>query len=572
MKAIGAILLLTATIVGGQSFPRDGALASSTPPSGNVKFSPVAGSITGAKTICLYSGSSCGNNIANTDIFYTLDGSAATPASTWYPCAGNTSGCITIPDPSATRMIIINAVLVQTTSTTASGCSVGSPCVGVIVQDGTNVQSRLKLNLACTSTQCPASNFTNPPATIQFGTASNNNGVRGVISSADFNYGQSEPTVDVYGNTNTAVDYEMATKGSTLAGGPDTEYLVNYDSSSQELSSPGCAHCTNFDVSRYIAHNYQGTSSSTQNAANLADLESDDNLYDSSQGTSTQCGASPTVACYGAFNFRCAPADLTVTVGGIKYGGYQHSSQTSNWKSFQPAVTVIPSYDCTYPFGTTSVISDFTSCNITFTPGAVNYNSQMSWGIDPGANLYIDQGTSKAETVHILTTSGNTVLTCIRGLGSNGAHTHSAGALASESVLFQAGAIKDTTLAAGGSGAATCTTGTREPVAMYYNYMNINGHVYGTAAAQVLLPNTTILGTWGTQSVNGTPHSNLCDYYGLSQIFDYGTGRFFDQIQPYIKFGSGVSALVAIYTQHDNFTAHFGVIGSPAQVVYTQNP
>jgi hypothetical protein len=574
MKTLCTFALIFASALAcSQSWRANGVLASAPPPpTGTLRFHLPAGTVHGAQTICIYV-STCGDIPANDEVFYTLDGSAATPASTWYPCKSSTAGCVIIPATTTTRTVTVNAVLVQMVSTTAPGCSSGSPCIGVIVQDSTLVQNRLKLNLSCSAAQCPASHFTRAPSSSgspDWGSGTGrSNGVAGVVSAASFEYGMSQPSVDLYGNTNTANDYQMSTAGSSSAGGPDTEYLVNYDSASQALSSTGCPHCTNFDVSRYIAHAYTGTTGTSQNAANLADLESDDNLYDSSQGTSTQCGASPSVACYGAFNFRCAPADLTVTVSGTKYGGYQHSSQTSDWQSFNPAVTVIPSHDCTYPFGTVGTM-DATTCNLTFTPGNVNYNSQKSWGIEAGGYLLIDQGNASAETVFLINPSGNTVTgangtNCIRGVGT-AAHAHSAGALASMTVLFQAGAIKDTTT--GG----TCTTGTREPVAMYYNYLSMNGNVYGTAAAQALMPGTTVLDTWGTQTVNGTPHSKLCDYYGLSEIFDYGTGRFFDQVQPYIKLGSGIVAQVGIFTMHDNFTAHFGIIGSPSQSVYTQSP
>src|ERR1039458_6908960 len=145
MKTLLTLFLLSCSIAYSQGFPSGGALASSTPVvTGNVKFSPVSGTVTGAKTICLYSGTACGNNVPGTDIFYTLDGTAATEASTWYPCPASSTGCVSMPDPSSTRTVTINAVLVQTENTTTSPCSVGRPCYGVIVQDGQAVKSRLK--------------------------------------------------------------------------------------------------------------------------------------------------------------------------------------------------------------------------------------------------------------------------------------------------------------------------------------------------------------------------------------------------------------------------------------------
>lgn len=575
MKNLFALLLMIGSLSAlAQSWNRNGAIASTAvAPTGNILVSPAGGTIRGAQTICLYPSNAigCGQGWpSGVDIFYTTDGSAPTPASTWYGCKTNPTGCISLPAPLVARTVTIRSVLVQT-SNPVTGAQ------GVIVQDGTNVQSRLKLNLSCTSAQCAGTVFTNPFSNTQYGNvtspANGNNGVRGVPPAVGYHGGMSQPSVDLYTTTSSAVDYLMSTAGSTVSSGPNTEILINYDTSTQGLSSTGCVTCTNFDISRYIAHDYETTSStSLPNAAAMGDLESDDNLYDSSRGTSTQCGKSPTVACYGAFNFRCAPADLTVTVNGVKYGGYQHSSQTSDWRSFGTAAAVIPSHDCTYPFGTITALSNSSgACAFTFTPGSLKYNSQMSWGLDNGAFLVVDFGKPTVETIEILQQTNNIVSQCIRGVGGT-PQTHSGTILAAEFVLFQAGASKDTTLAAGGSAAATCEYGTREPVAMYYNYLASNGVVYGTAAAQAMLSGYTVADTWGTQTVNGTAHSVICDYYGLSPIFDYGTGRFFDQIQPYTKLAAGVSATIGILTQHDNFTAHFGIIGTPSVVVYTQAP
>jgi len=115
------------------------------------------GSIAGAQTCCLWPssvvGASCGSGWSNAgvDIFYTVDGSPANEASQWYSCKTNTSGCISLPDPTATRQVTVNAVLVQTLNTTISGCSSSFPCYGVIYQDGMNNKANMVTNVASRS-------------------------------------------------------------------------------------------------------------------------------------------------------------------------------------------------------------------------------------------------------------------------------------------------------------------------------------------------------------------------------------------------------------------------------------
>lgn len=562
--------MLVQSVTWAQSFSPsvDSYVGTTSPGTGTVKFAVTHGS--GSYTVCMYSGTACGNNVTGTAIFYTLDGSDVTPASIWYSCSTSTTGCVTVSAPVGFT-VVIQAMLVQ-----IDNSSTGA--TGVIIQDAYNTRANLKLNLSCTSSQCGSTVFTNVPSTIQYGSnatpANGNNGCRGVPTLVTNQYGLSQPSVDPFSaNTGTCDAVTMGTAGSTLSSGPATEILENYLPVTNLNGSNGCPTCTHFDEQMYIGHAYEGTTTTTNNPANMGDLETDFNFYDNTAGTSTQCTSSPpTVACYGAGNIRCQPADLTVTVGGVKYSGYYHSSQTSDWQPFTGTgyANVAPSHDCTYPFGTVNKSSgvgmDATTCNLVFTPGAVNYNSQMSWGIESNSYLILDSGLSTQETIYLKNVSGNAVIgannvNCIRGIGGT-AYAHGVNALASQMVLVQMGFTKDTTLASGGSPQATCETGTREPLAMYYNYLALNHNVYGTAAGNALVPDYTVLDTWPTQQVNGSAHSKICDYYGLAQIYDYSTGKFFGQVQPYTKLSSGVVARIKEYIQHANWTAHFGILGT----------
>ena len=215
--------------------PTDAAVGTdASEPNGNVKFSPAAGSVSGAQTICLYSGKACGDDLPGTAIFYTLDGSPANEASQLY------TGAIALPARSSARNVVINAVLVQMVSTSAAGCSTAKPCYGVIVQDGMNVKANLNTNVACPASgtnACPAVNFEQswradmPP--VQYGDCASDNdrGVRGAPTAAWYNVSQSQPTVDPYVNSNLSVEMGLSVTsavdcGPGTAGTGDTEVLI----------------------------------------------------------------------------------------------------------------------------------------------------------------------------------------------------------------------------------------------------------------------------------------------------------------------------------------------------------
>ena len=70
--------------------------------------------------------------------------------------------------------------------------------------------------------------------------------------------------------------------------------------------------CTSFATSFYIAHNYQGTSGTTLNPANLSEMELDQNQLNAAYVTATGYG-------YGTFNMRSSMSHAPpVTVGANK--------------------------------------------------------------------------------------------------------------------------------------------------------------------------------------------------------------------------------------------------------------
>jgi len=556
-------------------------------PSGNVHFSPAPGSVSGAQTICLYSGTSCGNNIAGTAIFYTLDASPANEASQLY------TGPINLPDASSKRTVVINAVLVQMVNSTLSGCSSAHPCYGVIVQDGMNVKANLNTNVACPSSgtdSCPPANFAQTGAAmppVQYGNCDavpgDDLGVRGVPSAAWYYVSQPQPTADPYVNSSLSVEMGLAVTsavdcGPGTAGTGDTEFLIPAIRNSNQLagaSGIGCDSCTSFATSFYIAHNYQGTTGTTLNPANLSEMELDQNQLNAAYDTATGYG-------YGTFNVRSSMSHApSVTVGSNKYGQWEYSNQSGDWETFShffPSVAAV-THDSPMPFGKLAALG-VTGCpsNSSFTPGVTNtlYNGgESSYGLEPGF-LLVDQGTSSAESILLTGTPGGPVTGCIRGAGGTTAQPHSSGALASLTVKVQAHATQGA-----GTGSSGCTGPAAAGNAMYMDYLSLNGNYYGSGASSgpnyqslmgVGLPQSsiTVLDTWGTQSVGGVTQSKVCTWFFNATT--YGDDKFFNQKQPYTKPGTGNDARIGIFDMHDNVTASWGIIGSPAQAIYTQTP
>jgi hypothetical protein len=557
-------------------------------PSGNVHFSPAPGALSGAQTICLYSGASCGNDIAGTAIFYTLDGSPANEASQLY------TGPIALPDPSSKRNVVINAVLVQMVNTTLSGCSTTHPCYGVIVQDGMNVKANLNTNVACPSSgtdSCPATNFMQTGATmppVQYGncyqTPSDDLGVRGVPSAAWYYVSQTQPTVDPYVDSKLSVEMDLAVTsavdcGPGTAGTGDTEILIPAIKNTNQLdgaSGIGCDQCTSFATSFYIAHNYQGTSGTTLNPANLSEMELDQNQLNAAYNTATGYG-------YGTFNMRASMSHApSITVGSSKYGQWEYSNQSGDWETFPhffPSVAAV-THDSPMPFGKLAAAVDATSCptSSSFTPGVTStrYNGgEDSYGLEPGF-LLVDQGTANAESILLTGTPGGAVTGCIRGAGGTTAQSHASGALASLTVKVQAHATQGV-----GTGSTGCIGPSAAKNAMYMDYLSLNGNYYGTGASsgpnyRMLMgdglpqPSITVLDTWGTQSVGGVTQSKVCTWFFNATT--YGDDKFFDQKQPYTKPGTGNDAKIGIFDMHDNVTASWGIIGAPSQAIYEQGP
>jgi hypothetical protein len=555
--------------------------------SGSVKFSPAPGSLSGEQTICLYSGSSCGNNIAGTAIFYTLDGSPANEASELY------TSPIKLPAPSSERVVVINAVLVQMENTTLSGCSAAHPCYGVIVQDGMNVKANLNTNVACASTgtnSCPPANFAQAGAempTVQYGNCdkvpNDDLGVRGVPTSAWYDVAQAQPTVDPYVNSSLSVDMGLSVTsavdcGPGTAGTGDTEFLVPAIKNDNQLagaSGIGCDKCTSFATSFYIAQDYEGTGGTALDPANLSEMELDQNQLNATFNTATGYG-------YGTFNMRSSMSHApSVTVGGNKYGQWEYSNQSGDWETFPhffPTVAAV-THDSPMPFGTLAAL-DATSCpsSSSFTPGVTNklYNDgESSYGLEPGF-LLVDQGTANAESILLTGAPGGAVTGCIRGAGGTTAHAHASGALASLTVKVQAHATQGA-----GTASTVCTGPSAAGNAMFMDYLSLNGNYYGTKASsgpnyQTLMglelprPSITVLDTWGTQAVGAAMQSKVCTWFFNATT--YGDDKFFNQKQPYTKPGTGNDAKIGIFDMHDNVTASWGVIGSPSQASYTQTP
>jgi hypothetical protein len=590
------------------------------PPSGNITFFPAAGTISGTKSICILAPSmtSCGVGWpAGVDVFYTLDGSAANEASQWYSCKTNTSGCITLPDPTSSRQVIINAVAVQTANTTLPGCSPTHPCIGVVVVDGHLIPSQGNTNVACSSSSsspgCPAANFaqssppfgtrtsaSNPPP-VQHGsctspTGGTNLGTRGVVGMDWYYTAQPQPLVDPYVNSNTMVEMDFGTTSAVDCGLSltepqvgDTEILVpaihttNQLTGSSGTGATACDKCTNFAVSYYIANVYEGTppSGTTLNPAYTSEIEADANQSNATFNTATGYG-------YGSFNLRASMFNAApVTVGGVVHGQWEYSNQSGSWKAFPlffPSVASV-AHDAPLPFGTIAALtSSSTDCGITFTPGTTIYKGsgntgpslEVSYPLEPGF-LLVDQGTTSAESILLLGSPGGSITGCMRGAGGTTPHSHAANALATEMVKVMSHATQ-----AMGTGSSGCSGSSAAVQALFMDYVSINGNYYGTGLAtgtntldfQTLMgkslgtPTINVLNTWGTQTASGAVQSKVCSWFYSGLLGD----RFWDQKQPYTKPGEGNPALIGIFDQHDNVTASWGIIGSPQQAVYTQLP
>jgi hypothetical protein len=518
------------------------------PPSGNITFFPASGTITGAVSACILAPgmTSCGVGWpAGVDVFYTLDGSAANEASQWYSCKTNTSGCITLPDPTSSRQVIINAVAVQTANTTLPGCSPTHPCIGVVVVDGHLTPSQGNTNVACSATDppaCPATNFaqssppfgtrtsaSNPPP-VQHGdcetTPSDDLGTRGVVDFDWYYTAQPQPYVDPYVNTNTMVEMDFGTAsgkdcGPSTTGTGDTEILVPAIRPTNQLtgsSTTSCDKCTNFAASYYVGGVYEGSpaSGTTLNPSYISELEADQNQSNSTFNTATGFG-------YGTFNERMSIENAApFTSGGVTSGRWEYSSQngTNNgWDDFHArysGVAVI-SHDAPFPFGVLNAALGTTGCpsNSIFTAGTTIYKGSggstfiKSPVLEPGW-LTADQGTANAESLLMLGSPGGAITGCWRPSPKS----HASGAQVSEMVKVMVHATQYVANASGG----TCNVGTANANAMYMDYLSINGRVlwdrrgdghehsltFRPSWAEVSLatPSLNVLNTWATIAVS----------------------------------------------------------------------
>jgi hypothetical protein len=584
-------------------------------PGGSVHFSPQPGSASGSQTICLYSGSQCGDDQPGTAIFYTLDGSPANEASQLYKAP------IQLPAPPIARTVVINAVLVEMMSTDAPGCSTHVPCYGVIVQDGMNVIDNLNTNVACPGSgtdACPALDFEQAGSAMPvvqngncFEDPTDDRGVRGVPSAGWYSVSRSQPTVDPYVNSNLSVEMSLQVKsavdcGTTSAntvGTGDTEFLIpairNSNQGSQaaggtlpSITSIACDACTDFATSFYVAHDYEGSGSGSSaatnlDAANLSELEMDQNQLNKTYYTATYDPTTKVGYGYGTFNMRSSMQDaasvsVTTATGTKHYGQWQYSNQSGDWETFQhffPNVALV-THDSPMPFGQLAVALDdaITSCPTTdsFTPGTTNslyQGGEDSYGLEPGF-LLVDQGTGSAESILLTGPPGGPVTGCVRGAGGTPTYQHKAGTFASLTVKVQAHATQGV-----GTGSTGCIGPAEAKNAMYMDYLSLNGNYYGTGASQgrdfrtlmgldLPQPSITMLDTWDTQKVGSATQSTVCSWFFTSSSDD----KFFNQKQPYTKPGTGNGAKIGIFDMHDNVTASWGIIGDPSQAIYMQAP
>lgn len=324
--------------------------------------------------------------LPNTEIFYTLDGSAATEASIEYtePVA---------VEPGTT----INAVAAQMSSNGNQGIAIQNDQVNA---------SLWKTNLAChapgsqtpTQTQCAqtyVSNYNSPDLNYcsvgtDNTTSSGCQGVQGIPSQIAMTTGLSVPGFGTAANLN-FTDAGLY-PGSTDYG---TQLLWPYNA-----GTTGCDACTSMVEDFYI---WPG-----QNADKVEnwELDMDDwvtlttpNVY---RGASMQCS--------------------------INDGSWDYDGQDGSWYPFRDVSPTGYNHDCPLPTGTITAALDKNSCSFTVTPNAVNST------VEPGMILWFKDNN---EQVFVTSADGNTVTGCRRGYAGTTRATHAAGTDYSGSVHVQ---------------------------------------------------------------------------------------------------------------------------------------
>jgi hypothetical protein len=324
--------------------------------------------------------------LPNTAIFYTLDGSTATEASTEY------SGPVTVP-PGST----VNAVAVLMSSNGNSG---------IAIQNDQINSTQWKTNLAChgpgsdsaTQTQCAqtyVNNYSSPDLNYCSASTSNTGsggcqGVQGIPSQVAMTTANPVPGFGTAANLNfTAAGLYP---GTTDYG---TQLLWPYNT-----GSAGCDSCTSMVEDFYI---WPG-----QNAQAVENWELDMNNW----VTLT----TPTV--YRGASMQCSVND----------GSWDYNGQDGSWYQFRNIGSTGYNHDCPLPTGTITAALNQTSCNFTVTSNAANST------VEPGMILWFKDND---EQVFVSSVSGNSVTGCKRGYAGTAATSHASGAAYSGSVHVQ---------------------------------------------------------------------------------------------------------------------------------------
>ena len=315
--------------------------------------------------------------LPNTSIFYTVDGSTATEASTEY------TGPFF-----AFRGTTVHAVAVEMANNNNQGIA--------IQNDQTN-STLWKTNLACHQTQCQpyVNNYNSPDlnycaASTDNTTSSGCQGVQGIPSQIGMTTGLPYPGFGTATNLN-------FTDSGLYPGTTDygTQLLWPYNT-----GSTGCDACTNMVEDFYI---WPG-----QNADKVENWELDMNDWVTL--------ASPTV--YRGASMQCS----------VLNGTWEYDGQNGSWYPFKSVLSSGYDHDCPLPTGTLTAPLDPHSCHFTVTPNAANST------VEPGMILWFKDND---EQVLVTSVSGNTVTGCRRGYAETRPARHDSGAAYSGSVHVQ---------------------------------------------------------------------------------------------------------------------------------------
>jgi chitobiase/beta-hexosaminidase-like protein len=220
------IPFILATVAGAQSFsPSDSAIASAPTPSSCLQSNYSSGSYTGTISVALSTTSSCSPS-TNLAIFYTLDGTPASPASILY------TGPISISSTTT-----LNAIAVQ---------------VGTFVPEQNDLDSptNLELNLACKASQCaPYIPYNIGTLSIKYGPGNTSTGVSGIPTGVQYTPLQSSPPSLQNGGGHTTL-IGMTTENISGAGSQTQILIPRNNSTHHNPCANGSVGC-NFQAEHF---------------------------------------------------------------------------------------------------------------------------------------------------------------------------------------------------------------------------------------------------------------------------------------------------------------------------------